>query len=84
MRFVFIFSLAFIFTNCFAQGDSTKSLKLNVYFESYYSYDYSKPANFEKPDFNYNYKKHNQLNLNLAFAKLGKTNIRGQYRLQAI
>ncbi len=71
MRFVFIFSLAFIFTNCFAQGDSTKSLSVNAYFESYYSYDFSKPTNFEKPDFNYNYKKHNQLNLNLAFAKLG-------------
>ncbi len=71
MRFVFIFSLAFIFTNCYAQGDSTKSLNVNAYFESYYSYDFSKPTNFEKPDFNYNYKKHNQLNLNLAFAKLG-------------
>jgi hypothetical protein len=37
----------------------------------YYSYDFSNPQNFEKPDFNYNYKKHNQLNVNLAFVKLG-------------
>jgi hypothetical protein len=35
----------------------------------YYSYDFSNPDQHEKPDYNYNYKKHNQLNVNLAFVK---------------
>jgi hypothetical protein len=70
MRFTFLFFLIFIFNNCIAQVDSTKSFKVSAYIETYYSYDFSKPFNNEKPDFNYNYKKHNQLNVNLAFVKL--------------
>jgi hypothetical protein len=70
MRFTFLFFLIFIFNNCIAQVDSTKSFKVSAYIETYHSYDFSKPFNNEKPDFNYNYKKHNQLNVNLAFVKL--------------
>lgn len=61
----------FISIQSFGQDDSTKTLKLSTYADMYYSYDFSNPTNFEKPDFNYNYKKHNQLNVNLAFVKLG-------------
>ena len=61
--------MIFIFINCIAQVDSTKSFNVSAYIETYYSYDFSKPFNNEKPDFNYNYKKHNQPNVNLAFAK---------------
>ena len=70
MRFAFILFLTFIIDNCFAQVDSTKSFNVSAYIETYYSYDFSKPFNNEKPDFNYNYKKHNQLNINLAFVKM--------------
>ena len=69
MRFTFLFLLIFIFINCIAQVDSTKSFNVSAYIETYYSYDFSKPFNNEKPDFNYNYKKHNQPNVNLAFVK---------------
>ena len=69
MRFTFLFLLIFIFNNCIAQVDSTKSFNISAYIETYYSYDFSKPFNNEKPDFNYNYKKHNQPNVNLAFVK---------------
>ena len=51
------------------QKDSSKKLTVSGYAELYYSYDFSKPINFEKPDYNYNYKKHNQLNINLAYVK---------------
>jgi hypothetical protein len=44
-------------------------MRIIGYLETYYSYDFSNPDNFEKPDFSYNYKKHNQLNVNLAFIK---------------
>jgi hypothetical protein len=69
MRFTFLFFLIFIFNNCIAQVDSIKSFNVSAYIETYYSYDFSKPFNNEKPDFNYNYKKHNQPDVNLAFVK---------------
>lgn len=53
-----------------AQTDSTASLTLSGYAEFYYSYDWAKPDNHEKPNFIYNHKRHNELNLNLAYAKL--------------
>jgi hypothetical protein len=68
----------------FAQSDdSTKTLSFSGYAELYYSYDFSKPANHEKPNFIYNHKRHNELNLNLAFAKASysKANIRGNMAL---
>jgi hypothetical protein len=51
------------------QKDSLKKFIFSGYGELYYSYDFSKPINFEKPDYNYNYKKNNQLNVNLAYVK---------------
>jgi len=71
MRYTLLSLFLFIAVHSKAQVDSTKSIKLTAYADMYYSYDFSKPNNFEKPDFNYNYKKHNQLNINLAFVKLG-------------
>lgn len=70
MRFIFSIFWIFIFNKCIAQVDSSKSFNVNAYIETYYSYDFSKPFNNEKPDFNYNYKKHNQINVNLAFVKI--------------
>lgn len=69
MRFTTLFIFVLITFNCFAQDDSLKSFKVSAYFESYYSHDFAIPINNEKPDFSYNYKKHNQLNVNLAFVK---------------
>ena len=70
-----LLALFLFFTfRCIAQVDSTKSFNVNAYIETYYSYDFSKPLNNEKPDFNYNYKKHDQLNLNLAFIKANYQN----------
>jgi len=71
MRFTFLLLVLLISVHCLSQEDSTKSIKVTTYVDMYYSYDFSNPNNFEKPDFNYNYKKHNQLNVNLAFVKLG-------------
>jgi len=69
MRFTFLLVLFFTAAHSFAQNDSTNSFKISGYIESYYSYDFLRPGNNEKPDYNYNYKKHNQLNVNLAFVK---------------
>ena len=71
MRYTCFLFVLLLSIESFAQEDSTKSIKVSTYVDMYYSYDFSNPMNFEKPDYNYNYKKHNQLNVNLAFVKLG-------------
>jgi len=71
MRYTWLCLVLILSIESFAQEDSTKSIKVSTYVDMYYSYDFSNPMNFEKPDYNYNYKKHNQLNVNMAFVKLG-------------
>ena len=71
MRYTWLCLVLILSIESFAQEDSTKSIKVSTYVDMYYGYDFSNPMNFEKPDYNYNYKKHNQLNVNLAFVKLG-------------
>jgi hypothetical protein len=71
MRFTLLSLVLFVTIHSSGQKDSTKSIKVAAFVDMYYSYDFSNPNNFEKPDFNYNYKKHNQLNVNMAFVKLG-------------
>lgn len=65
--------LVFISDDCFSQSDSTDKFKLSGYLETYYSYDFLKPTSTPKPDYNYNYKNHNQLSVNLAFVKANYT-----------
>ncbi len=69
MRSFILILLLMISCCCFSQNDSVSKIRLTGYLETYYSYDFSKPFNLEKPDYNYNYKKHNQLNVNLAYLK---------------
>jgi hypothetical protein len=56
MRLTFLLGLFFIAAHGFAQSDSTTLIKLSGYLETYYSYDFLRPGNNEKPDYNYNYK----------------------------
>ena len=67
----------------FAQNDSLKNLTFNAYAELYYSYDFAKPANHEKPDFIYNHKRHNEINANLILLKTNysDTNLRANLGL---
>ena len=69
----------------FAQNDSLKNLTFNAYGELYYSYDFAKPANHEKPDFIYNHKRHNEVNANLILLKTNysATNLRANLGLMA-
>lgn len=52
-----------------AQTDSAKKLRFSGYAELYYSYDFSRPENKEKPSFVYNHKRHNEINTNLILLK---------------
>ncbi|MCC5938995.1 MAG: porin [Lunatimonas sp.] len=48
------------------------------YIESYYLYDFGRPENHERPDFLYNFKRHNEFSVNLAL--LGVTYQADTYR----
>ncbi len=72
--------------NLKAQELEEKSpLLLSGFIDIYYSYDFGKPSNHERPSFFYNYNKHNELNLNLGYLKVGyaKNNLRGNLALMA-
>jgi hypothetical protein len=64
--------LTCIFKYSPAQDSSVKcrNITRNVFLDSYYSFDFSRPANHEKPSFIYNHKRHNEVNINLALASL--------------
>lgn len=55
---------------CFqAAGQDSSSFTLSGYAELYYGFDFDSPIHHERPFFLYNHKRHNEVNLNLAFAK---------------
>lgn len=49
--------------------DSTGSFTFSAYGESYYTYDFNKPADNYRPSFIYSHNRHNEFNVNLAFVK---------------
>ncbi len=54
-------------------GQDSTSLTFSGYCELYYSFDFDHPETHEKPFFLYNHKRHNEVNLNLAYAKVKYT-----------
>lgn len=70
MRCFIIWIFCFSCIPAFAQNDSTKSFKIEGYIEAYYSYDFAKPFNHERPHYYYNHKRHNEININLAVARI--------------
>lgn len=53
-----------------AQLDTSKSnLSFSGYAEVYYSYDFNKPEDHNRPAFFYSHNRHNEFNLNLGFIK---------------
>lgn len=77
--------LAFGFITINAQEKEKSPLTFSGYLETYYSYDFGNPDNHLRPGFVYSYNKHNEVNLNLGFAKVNyaKDNIRGNFALMA-
>ncbi len=51
------------------KGQDSTSITWSAYVEAYYCYDLDKPNNHKRPDFLYNHKRHNEVNVNLAFLK---------------
>jgi hypothetical protein len=85
LKRILLFVLVLHSISVHAQNDSLKNLTFNAYAELYYSYDFAKPANHEKPDFIYNHKRHNEINANLILLKTNysATNLRANLGLMA-
>ena len=49
--------------------DSTRTLQFSGYAETYYAFDFGKPADHNRPGFVYSHNRHNEFNLNLGFVK---------------
>lgn len=67
----------------YAQNEST--VKVSGYLETYYGYDFNKPADNNRPGFVYSHNRHNEVNLNLGFIKgsYESSNIRANLALMA-
>lgn len=69
MKFNYLICFFVLSNVIFSQKDTSSLLTINGYGELYYSYDFSKPNQNLKPDFIYNHKRHNELNVNLMLLK---------------
>lgn len=73
-RFLLIIQLLILSACVFSQDSIKKiSIALSGYVDFYYQYDFDKPGNRERPAFLYNYKRHNEFNINLALIKVAYT-----------
>jgi len=69
-RFLFFVFLYFLPAHSIAQDSTNKNpLTISGYAEMYYSYDFNKPADGNRPGFFYSHNRHNEFNLNLGFVK---------------
>lgn len=51
------------------QAQNKPEIKVSGYLETYYGYDFNKPADNKRPGFVYSHNRHNEVNLNLGFIK---------------
>lgn len=81
LKFILVAIIIFLGKRSFAISNDT--LIFSGYAELYYGYDFSNPANHNRPNYFYNFSRLNELNLNLAMAKLNYTseNIRTNFGL---
>ncbi|MCO4294288.1 porin [Solitalea sp. MAHUQ-68] len=66
---------SFISFNAVAQ-DEKSQISFGGYLETYYSYDFNKPVDGNKPSFIYSHNRHNEVNVNLALLKVSYVNER--------
>ncbi|WP_316738919.1 porin [Pedobacter aquatilis] len=71
-------------TSCLKAQEQPK-IKVSGYLETYYGYDFNKPADHNRPGFIYSHNRANEVNLNLGFIKAAydSGNIRANLALMA-
>lgn len=60
---------ATLLTGICAKAQDAPKIKVTGYLETYYSYDFNKPADNNRPGFIYSHNRSNEVNLNLGFIK---------------
>lgn len=56
-------------TGSIVYGQEEPKIKVSGYLETYFGYDFNKPADNNRPAFIYSHNRHNEANLNLGFIK---------------
>jgi len=56
-------------TGTFAYGQEEPKIKVSGYLETYFGYDFDRPADNNRPGYIYSHNRHNEVNLNLGFIK---------------
>jgi len=71
MKSILSAAFSMIIINAMAQDSSRQNnpLSFTGYAEAYYSYDFNKPGDNNRPPFIYSHNRHNEFNINLAFIK---------------
>lgn len=84
-RIQLTFFVIYIFLSNKAACQDSTLFTFSGYGEFYYSFDFANPDNHEKPFFLYNHKRHNEVNVNLAYAKLtySSAQVRSNFALMA-
>lgn len=82
-RLLFLLLVQSFCLNAFAQDSTDGKLDLSGYAEAYYQYDFGRPPSGERSAFLYNHKRHNEMNINLAYLKAAYSSkkIRGNIAL---
>lgn len=69
-----ILAVVFVLTGAHSIAqDSTGTVTISGYGEAYYTYDFNKPSDNNRPGFFYSHNRHNEFNLNLGFIKANYT-----------
>ena len=72
MKTAFTSTILFLNIAVIAQdsaSEKTNPLTFSAFAEAYYSYDFNKPPDNNRPGFLYSHNRHNEFNVNLAFVK---------------
>lgn len=69
MNKIFLAAMLLACTQTNAQDSSATAVTISGYAEAYYTYDFNKPAENNRPGFIYSHNRHNEFNLNLGFIK---------------
>lgn len=69
MKTVIRLSILCLLVNASIFAQEEKTIKFSGFLDTYYAYDFNKPAAHERPSFLYNYTRHNEINVNLGLLK---------------
>ena len=70
MKKLIVIAAVILCNSSYAQDSSKASITFGGYAEAYYTYDFNKPLDNNRPGFIYSHNRHNEFNLNLGFVKV--------------